>query len=121
MSRDDTRRGPSWHSERSSEVIARAAAQFIAREAGPGSLITVTRAQPMQHGERVIIFVTVFPIEQTRSALAFLERHREAFSQHLKKHAKLGPLPRIEFLVDNGETDLFEAIKGDPVVGEGPA
>lgn len=92
-----------WHNERASEVIAREAAQFIAREAGTESLITVIRAIPLAHGERVIVFVSVFPEEQIRSALAFLERHREAFSNYLKSHARLGPLPRIDFQVDNGE------------------
>ncbi len=102
------------HKERITEVIAREAARFIAREAGPGSLITVMRAQQVSHGERVIVFVSIFPDTQVRPALSFLERHREDFSDHLKKHAKLGPLPRIEFLPDNGESELFGAIAEDP-------
>lgn len=103
------------HKERIAEVIAREAAIFIGREAGPGSLITVVRAQLMNHGERVIVFVSIFPDTQARPALAFLERHREAFSKHLKKTARLGPLPRIDFLPDNGESELFGAIAGDPL------
>lgn len=101
------------HKERITEVIAREAARFIGREAGPGSLITVVRAQLMNHGERVIVFVSIFPDTQVKPALAFLERHREAFSNHLKKTARLGPLPRIDFLPDNGEAELFGAIASD--------
>lgn len=88
---------------RATEIIAREAAQFITREAGSGSLITVIRAQSASHGDRVLVFVSVFPEDKTQSALAFLERHRQAFSDHLKTHARLRPLPRIEFMLDNRE------------------
>lgn len=90
-----------YRTERLLEVMAHEAAQFIREEAGPTSMITVTRAEGGAHGERVTIFVSVFPEEQARSALAFLDRQREAFSEHLKKHARVGPLPRIEFLLDD--------------------
>lgn len=84
------------------EIVVREAAQFIAREAGTESLITVIRAQSVAHGERMLVFVSVFPVEKARAALAFLERQREAFSDHLKQHTHLR-LPRIDFLLDNGE------------------
>lgn len=87
---------------RVTEIIAHEAAQFIAREAGSGSLITVTRAQSVAHGSRIMIFVSIFPVEKARTALAFLERQREAFSNHLKSRARLR-LPRIDFMLDNGE------------------
>jgi hypothetical protein len=90
---------------RAVEIIMREAAQFIAREAGTESLITVIRAQPVAHGERIFVFVSVFPVEKARSAMTFLERQREAFSDHLKQHAHLR-LPRVDFLLDNGEQML---------------
>ena len=89
-------------SERATEIVAHAAAEFIAREASHDSLITVIRAQSVAHGDRVNIFVSVFPVEKARAALAFLERQREAFSDYLKEHAHLR-LPRVDFLLDNGE------------------
>ncbi|MFA6278471.1 MAG: hypothetical protein WCS97_00020 [Candidatus Paceibacterota bacterium] len=88
--------------DRAAEIVAREAAQFIAREASSDSLITVIRAKSVAHGDRIIVFVSVFPIEKARLALSFLERQREAFSDHLKKHARLR-LPRIDFMLDNGE------------------
>lgn len=103
MNPDRRPRGGNFHNERVTEVIAHEAATFIAREAGSNPLITVVRAMPMQHGDRYVVFVSIFPEEQTRTALAFLERRREAFSSHLKTHARLGPLPRIDFQVDNGD------------------
>ena len=86
-------------------IIAQEAAQFIAREAGSNSLITVIRAQAASHGDRVLVFVSIFPEDKAQAALKFLERQREAFSDHLKTHARLRPLPRIEFLLDNREND----------------
>ncbi len=88
--------------EKAAEIVAREAAQFIAREAGTESLITVIRAQSVAHGERIMVFVSVFPIDKARAALEFLARKREAFSDHLKTHARLR-LPRVDFLLDNGE------------------
>lgn len=94
---------------RVTEIIAHEAAKFIAREAGNESLITVIRAQSASHGERITVFVSVFPVEKARSALAYLERQREAFSDYLKTHARLR-LPRIDFMLDNGE------YSGGPIV-----
>ena len=94
--------GPRRQTDRAAEIVAREAAQFIAREAGKDSLITVIRAQSVAHGERILVFVSVFPVDKARAALAFLERQRETFSDYLKPHARLR-LPRIDFLLDNGE------------------
>ncbi len=84
-------------------IIEREAAKFIAREAGNESLITVIRALSFAHGERVTVFVSVFPEEKSRVALAYLERQRAAFSDYLKERAHLSPLPRVDFQLDNGE------------------
>ena len=99
---------PRRQSDRATEIVAREAALFIAREAGNESLITVVRAQSVAHGERMTVFVSVFPAEKARAALAFLERQREAFSDYLKSHSRLR-LPRIDFLLDNGEQSLPDA------------
>ena len=101
-------RSPRRQSDRATEIVAREAALFIAREAGSESLITVVRAQSVAHGERMMVFVSVFPVEKARVALAFLERQREAFSDYLKSHSRLR-LPRVDFLLDNGEQSLPDA------------
>ena len=93
----------SRRNDRAVEIIAHEAALFIAREAGDGSLITVIRAMSIAHGERVNVFVSVFPEEKSRAALMFLERQRKAFSEYLKNHTRLSPLPRVDFLLENGE------------------
>lgn len=98
----DQKRTPRKEESRATEIVAREAAQFIAREAGPGSLITVIRAQSVAHGDRILVFVSIYPIDKARTALLFLERQRQSFSDHLKKHTHLR-LPRIDFMIENGE------------------
>jgi ribosome-binding factor A len=93
----------SRHTARTAELIAHEAAQFILRNAGPDSLITVTRAVPNTHGDRYTVFVSVLPDDKIRPALSFLDRQHEAFSEHLKRHARIRPLPRITFALDDGE------------------
>ncbi len=85
---------------RTTAIIAHEAARFIADEAGSDSLITVTRAEVSAHGDRVAVFVSIFPEEQSARAITFLSRQREAFSDHLKAHTSLSPLPRVDFLLD---------------------
>ncbi len=103
MNAVENQNGKNRHSGRAAEIVAREAALFIAREAGSESLITVIRAQSVAHGDRIMVFVSVFPEDKAHAALAFLERQRAAFSDYLKTHARLRPLPRIDFLLDNRE------------------
>ncbi len=93
----------SRHSARSTELITREAAAFIARESGGQSLITVTRVILDKHGDRAHILVSVFPTEAGRSAVAFLSRLGGEFRTHLATHAKLHPLPIVDFALDGGE------------------
>jgi hypothetical protein len=97
---DAKKSGSNRSSARATEIVAHEAAIFIQREAGPDSLITVVRAESIAHGDKILVFVSVFPIDKARSAMVWLERQREAFSDHLKKFAHLR-IPRVEFLLDN--------------------
>jgi len=74
--RTPDKRLPRRQAGRAVLIVAREAAQFIAREASKDSLITVIRAESVAHGERMRVFVSVFPIEKARAALAFLEAAR---------------------------------------------
>ena len=65
---------------RATEIIAREAAQFITREAGSGSLITVIRAQSASHGDRVLVFISVFPKRR--------RRRRSPFSNGIAKRSQ---------------------------------
>ena len=109
-------RGNSRHIGRAADQVAQEAARFIAAEASGESLITVTRAVALAHGERIAVFVSVFPDEKARTALAFLENRRAAFSAYHKEHVRLSPLPRVEFMLDDGEKNRrrLDELSGGP-------
>lgn len=103
MTSEENRARKKRHGIRITEAIAHEAALFIADMANTRSMITVTRADLSAHGDRIMVFVSVFPETELESALAFLSRQREAFSDHLKKKTRITPLPRVEFVRDIGE------------------
>ncbi len=90
-------------SEKLAEALREVAAEFLAREAGRQSLVTVTRAElsdDMKHGT---IYITVLPIDAEESALAFANRNRTEFSSFFKKRIKGALPPHVEFVIDLGE------------------
>lgn len=89
--------------QRTAELIAREAANFIREYAGTESLITVTRALPAGKSDTLTVFVSVFPEEREASAIRFLARQREPFSDYLKGRTRIKPLPRVDFELDAGE------------------
>ncbi len=93
----------SKHDARVTELIAHEAAAFILLESSGQSLITVTRAILSKNADHAKIFFSVFPADQTKPAVSFLERSAGDFRAHLAKHARLHPIPRIEFVLDEGE------------------
>lgn len=81
-------------------AIHTAAAHFINRESNHRSLITVTHVE-LLHGEKnARVFVSVFPQKDTRAAMDFLSRQRDAFRIFLRREVKLPFLPHIVFLPD---------------------
>lgn len=105
----------SLHADRAAHVIGRAAAEFIERNAGKDSLITVTRTVPSSRGDHFTVFVSVLPDDKIRPALSFLDRQREDFSDYLRRHARLRPMPRIDFALDEGEKNRqrLDQLSGD--------
>jgi ribosome-binding factor A len=91
------------HDERAASLLLKAAAHYIAREAGRGTLITPTRAEIAPDRKNATIFVSVFPREDLPNALTFLIRHRDLFRNYLKKEARFATLPFIRFEEDAGE------------------
>lgn len=91
------------HDERAASNLVKAAANYIAREAGRGTLITPTRAEVSPDRKNATIYVSVFPREQLPHALEFLVRHRDLFRNYLKKEARFPVLPFIRFEEDAGE------------------
>jgi ribosome-binding factor A len=89
--------------ERVAEALRETAAEFLAREAGRQSLITVTHVHLNEDSRSALIFITVLPESGEQSALAFAQRHRGELSKPFKKHIRGASLPHVEFRIDTGE------------------
>ena len=89
--------------EKAAELIRKSAAEFLAREAGPQSLITVTAAHISSDFGYAKIFLTVMPEEREAAALALANRHADDYKAFLKTRAKLPRTPHVEFLIDKGQ------------------
>jgi ribosome-binding factor A len=85
------------------EVIRELAAEFLARENGGQSLITVTRAAISEREKQAIVFFTVLPRTKEGSAVDFANRKANDFRLFIKERSRLRVLPRVEFRIDEGE------------------
>jgi ribosome-binding factor A len=85
---------------KASSALMKAAAEFINRESNRRSLITVTKAEIGDRGGRVMIYVSVFPDDQSAAVMDFLGRSRADFANYLKKTIRLRSIPHIDFLHD---------------------
>lgn len=77
--------------------------EYLAREAGRDTLLTVTRADVSPDHKNTTIYVSVFPDTKQQAALAFLERHRDDVRAYLRTEGRFSVLPYISFAIDDGE------------------
>jgi len=89
--------------EQTKEELMHLAGQFLAREAGRQSLITVTRAEMSPDLKYVTIFISVFPESAEKAALDFCKRERTTFRDFVKEKSALHFPPTIDFEIDIGE------------------
>ena len=89
--------------EKLQEALREVAAEFLAREASRQSLITVTRTEVSEKGSRGIIFISVLPVEQEGTALAFANRHLAELATYFEKRIRGARAPHVEFMLDKGE------------------
>ncbi len=93
----------SMRDEKASSLLIHVAGEFIAREAGRGTLITPTRAEVAPDRKNATVFISVFPDDQMEHALEFLARKSDEFRAFMKQKARFSFLPRVRFEADLGE------------------
>ncbi len=96
---------PSRRQNKMVEEILHKAGEYIRREASPRSLITATRADITSDLKRVVIYVSVLPVEHAEEAMDFLKRQRTFFHDFLKEKTVLRNVPTIDFVLDIGEAN----------------
>ncbi len=89
--------------EKIESILVELASKYFAIEAGPGSLLTVTKAEVDDSSKNATIFFTVFPDSKESSALDFVKRKRSEFRDFIKDQSRLSMIPFIDFEIDLGE------------------
>lgn len=89
--------------ERANSILLQLAGEYIAREAGRGTLITPTQVTFAKDRKNATIYVSVFPDHEKDNALLFLTRHKDLFREYLKKAGRFPMIPYIKFEFDYGE------------------
>lgn len=93
----------SRHEEKLEKALRETAAEFLSREAGRQSLITVTRVVFNNKGTNANIMITVMPDSAEEHALEFANRHRKEFGDFFQKRIRGARVPHISFEIDRGE------------------
>jgi ribosome-binding factor A len=89
--------------EQTKETLQHLAGDFLAREAGRQSLITVTRSEISPDLKYITIFISVFPVAAEKAALDFCKRERTTFRDYVRDNSALHFPPTIDFELDIGE------------------
>src|SRR3989344_842893 len=89
--------------EKLSALMERMAAEFIAREANPVSLETVTGTEHSTSANHINILVTVLPESEEKNVINLLTKNKNGFFEYLDKHAKIFRIPSFDFKIDKGE------------------
>jgi len=93
----------SLRQDKVSSLIKNLAGEFLGRESGANSMITVTRTTVSKDLKRATVYLSVFPEEQQENALNFAKRKRPEFREFFKKGSRLRVVPFFDFEIDLGE------------------
>ncbi len=89
--------------EKVGNIVKRLASEFLSRESNRTSLITVTDVKMQDRERSAVILLSIFPEDQSETALAFTKRKRTELREHIKKNARIKTIPRVDFEIDKGE------------------
>ncbi len=87
--------------------------QYISRNSGGQSLITVTSIEQADRSNNVMVRVSVLPETQEKAVIDFLQRNATEIRDYIKENSALGILPFLSFEIDKGEKhrqSIFEII-----------
>lgn len=88
------------------ESIREAASLYLAREAGTTSIITITRVQLNERGNKAMIFYTCIPEDKENAAYGFLKRNLGGIREFCQKRIKTHTIPFLDVAIDDGEKNF---------------
>src|SRR5574343_943123 len=92
--------------QRDEKIIARIkelSANFIEKEGGTSSLITVTGVEMTPDGRHAKILITTIPREKEQAAYGFIKRNLGEMRNFIMKQLKIHPIPYLDVAIDQGE------------------
>jgi len=92
-----------FRGEKITNHIRELSALFIEREAGPTSMITVTRVLLSPDSKRATIMISVLPQEKEKAAYGFIRRNLGDLRKYVTKGLKVNPVPFLNVEIDEGE------------------
>ena len=92
-----------FRNEKIKNNIKELAALYIEREAGPTSLITVTRVIMSTDNKKATIMISVLPREKEKAAYGFIKRNLGELRKHVTKNLRINPIPFLDVQIDEGE------------------
>ncbi|MES2623303.1 MAG: hypothetical protein V4576_02735 [Patescibacteria group bacterium] len=98
---------------RGTSIVRKLVDEYITRNSGGQSLITVTSIEQADRSNNVLIRVSVLPETQENAVVDFLERNASDMRNYIKENSRLGMLPFLSFEIDKGEKhrqSIFEII-----------
>jgi ribosome-binding factor A len=98
---------------RGTSIVRKLIDDYITRNSGGQSLITVTSIQQADRSNNVLVRVSVLPETQENAVIDFLERNASDMRNYIKENSRLGMLPFLSFEIDRGEKhrqSIFEII-----------
>ncbi len=92
-----------FRGEKIANHIRELAATYIEREAGPTSMITVTRVLITPDNKKAKIMISVLPREKENAAYGFIKRNLGDLRKYVTKGLKINPIPFLDVEIDEGE------------------
>jgi len=92
-----------FRNEKIKNNIKEISALYIEREAGPTSMITVTRVILSPDAKRATIMISVLPKEKENAAYGFIKRNLGELRKNITKNLRINPIPFLDVQIDEGE------------------
>ena len=89
--------------EKVGELLKQLSAKFFAKEALPGTLVTVTNCEVGSDLKKATVLISVLPDAKEEEALSLAKEKARDLRDFLKKNLKMKFLPAIEVKIDLGE------------------
>ncbi len=96
---------------RSESVIRKVIDEYISKNSGGQSLITITSIVQADHSNNTVIRVSVLPESQENAVVDFLTRNVTDIRNDIKKKTRVGMLPFLSFEIDRGEKHRQEIFR----------